>query len=70
MSTVAENLKTAKANYAKQLADLSLNPKPSYIIDGQNVAWKLHQDMLLAAIASIDRLLQAEEPYQLHSEGF
>lgn len=61
MATITENLLTAKANFAQQLADLSANPKPSYTVDGKSYSWGEYLKFLIDAMASIDLQIQQEE---------
>jgi len=71
MPTVSENLTTARANYAAILAEISLNPKPTYSVNGQSFSWVEYQRFLLDSIERLDSLiLQAEPPYEYQTEIF
>ena len=58
MATVLENLTSARANIAKQLADLTANPKPTYSLDGVNVSWTDLFNSLMGQYAEIEKALQ------------
>ena len=61
MATIAENLATAKANFAQQLADISANPKPSYSVDGRSYQWGEYLKFLTDSMNAIDISIQSEE---------
>ena len=64
MASVAENLQTARENYAQQLADLS-NPdarKVTYSIGGRSVSWTEYQRFLLEMIRDIDGQVASSDP--------
>jgi hypothetical protein len=60
MATISENLATAKANLAANLASITANPKPSYSVDGKSYSWTEYMTALLAAIKGIDDQLAAD----------
>ncbi|CAB4144890.1 hypothetical protein UFOVP466_80 [uncultured Caudovirales phage] len=60
MATIAENLATAKANYAATLASISASPKPSYSIDGRSYSWVEYQKFILEQMAAIDKQTASE----------
>lgn len=64
---VIDDLKAAKASIAAELAAISIAPKASYSIDGQAVNWVEYHDSLVRRIESINKLIQAEEPWLLVS---
>ena len=70
MATIAENLATAKANYAAQLAEISASPKPSYSVAGRSFSWAEYQRFLLEQMATIDVQLASESPNEVYIEGF
>jgi hypothetical protein len=68
MATEAENIATALANVAQQLADLTANPKPSYSVSGpkgsRSVSWGEHMNNLLALQKQLrDQLVKVSGPY-------
>lgn len=70
MATEAENLATALANVAAKLADITVNPKPSYSIDGQSLSWGTYYKDLVELRNSLKAaLLDAEGPFEYHVQG-
>jgi hypothetical protein len=61
MATITENLATAKANLAANLASITANPKPSYSVDGKAYSWTEYMTALLAAMTAIDEQTVGEE---------
>lgn len=70
MPTDAEQLATIKSQTLAILADVTANPKPAYMVDGQSVQWTAYTRMLMDKIETINKLLNAETPYEYHSRGF
>lgn len=66
---VIDDLNTAKAGYAARLAEISASPKPTYGLDGKNVSWTEYQKFLTDQIAAITKLINAEAPYEVRSQG-
>jgi len=64
------DLLSARDNIARQLADLTAQPKPSYQIDGQSVSWDEHFRGLCAELERLNYALQASEPFEFHSTGY
>lgn len=71
MATITENLATAKANLAANLAAITANPKPSYSVDGKSYSWTEYMTALLAAMKSIDEQVVDEEgPSETSISGY
>jgi len=70
MATPAENLQTVYENVCKQLAEITENPKPSYMIDGQSVQWTAYLRMLTDQLETIKAAMAAETPWEVHSQGY
>lgn len=70
MATPAENIDTAIANYATQLADISASPKATYRLGDQSFTWTEYQEFLMA---SMERLQMAKQaiggPFIVRSYG-
>ncbi len=64
------DLLSARDNIARQLADLTAQPKPSYQIDGQQVSWDEHFRTLCAELERLNYVLQTSEPFEFHSTGY
>lgn len=62
---VLTKLYEARDNLLKQKLELSLSPKPSYNIDGQDVKWTEYLKYLDGALKSIfDTISLYEGPYE------
>ncbi len=69
MATDIENLKTIKSNILASVVEYTANPKPSYILDGQEVEWTEWFEAMMQRVKEIDELIAAEEPYEIMSQG-
>lgn len=65
-----DDLKTIKTQVISLLKDLTVNPKPSYDLDGQKVSWAEYQQMLFARLDVLNQLIAADEPFELHTQGY
>jgi hypothetical protein len=68
--TYLADLVATRDNIAIQLADLTANPKPTYSIDGQEVDWDTHFRTLSERLESLNRAIQAAEPFEIHTTGY
>ncbi|HZZ74190.1 MAG TPA: hypothetical protein VFE24_18285, partial [Pirellulales bacterium] len=64
MPTDLDQIQTIKTQALQQLVDLRANPKPSYKLDGQEVAWQAYLDSLQRTIDWCDDKLSAYEPFE------
>jgi hypothetical protein len=69
MSSDAEKLVTIRAAALAILAEMMASPKPTYVIDGQTVAWNDYLVRLREIVDWCDRKLAGEEPVEIHSQG-
>ncbi len=67
MATVAENLLTAKANIAAEMALISAILGPTYSKDGQSFDKIGYLKGLREELQSIDDALAQESPYEIRS---
>ena len=44
-------------------------PKPDYNVHGHNYSWTQYQEYLVNSIAAVNRLLQAQDPFELVSRA-
>ncbi|MGC4005053.1 MAG: hypothetical protein QM811_18845 [Pirellulales bacterium] len=58
---------TIKALCLQQIEDLRANPKPTYTLDGQRVAWETYVRALQQTIDWCDTKLLEESPYEVSS---
>ncbi len=65
-----DDLKTIKTQVIALLKDLTVNPKPSYDIDDQEISWAEYQKMLFDRLDGLNKLIAADEPFELHTQGF
>jgi len=57
---VIDDLTAAKAQVAANLKAITLAPKPSYSIDGENVSWSELFASYTEQLANLNRLIQEE----------
>ena len=70
MATRQENYDSALDNYARLLAEISANRKPSYSIDGQSVSWTEYQRFLVDQIKALQELEQTSAgPFEVRTYG-
>lgn len=69
MSTEAEQIALIRTQTLTLLEQMSVNPKPSYSIDGQKVSWTEYAESLQQTIDWCDRKLVDGEPFEFKSEG-
>ncbi len=51
------------------IAEITSAPKPSYNIDGQSVNWSDYLEQLQKTVEWCDRMIAAEEPVEIISQG-
>jgi hypothetical protein len=71
MATAAENLATAYDNIARQLAEITLNPKPTYSVSGpkgsRNVGWGEHFNNLTNQLKALrEQMQKAAGPIEVY----
>lgn len=64
----SEDLRTAYANYAERLKDISANPKATYKIDNQEFRWNEYQEMLLKNMKALRDEINATDDNAFTSE--
>jgi len=65
MPTVVQNLDTAILNISGLIAQITVEPKPSYNVDSQLVSWAEYLDTLTTKLATLQKTRQmAGGPYQ------
>jgi hypothetical protein len=64
------NLTTERSNLWSQMATMSANPKPTYTIGDQTVAWAELYKMLSDRVDAINRQIEsADGPFELETRG-
>ncbi len=69
MPTDLEQLQTIRTQTLARIAELTANPKPTYYVDGQTVAWNEYLARLQATVDWCERKLAGEEPIEIRSLG-
>jgi hypothetical protein len=65
---VLANLQTAVENYSTALVSDSVNPQPSYQLDGQMVSRQEWREGLLRIIKELNATINALNPYQIDTK--
>jgi hypothetical protein len=52
------------------IAELTANPKPTYTVADQNVAWGDYLKQLQDTVDWCDRQIAARVPFEVRSQGF
>ena len=69
MPTDLEQLQTIRSQTLARIAEITVQPKPTYELDGQSVAWSDYLAQLQATVDWCERRLAGEEPMEIHSRG-
>jgi len=69
MPTDAEQIATIKTQTLARIAEITAEPKPSYSIDGQKIAWADYLRRLLGTVNWCNEKLAGEEPFEVQSRG-
>ena len=70
MSTDIEQLNTIKSQTLARIAEITVQPKPTYQIDGQMVAWGDYLSQLQRAVDWCNEKLSGESPVEVRSQGY
>lgn len=65
-----EPIRTIKQQTLARIAELTGQPKPSYQIDGQQVAWSEYLKQLRATVDWCNRVLAGAQPFEVRSQGY
>jgi hypothetical protein len=69
MSSDAEQLAAIRSQALANLASITAQPKPTYVVDGQNVAWGQYLSQLQATVDWCTQKLAEAEPFELQSQA-
>ena len=68
------NLETTRSNIAKRLVEITQDPKPSYMVNGQSVQWTAYHRLLTEMLERLNKMIQAGEvdatPFEEHMQAF
>ena len=69
MANDLEQLQTIRSQTLALIADITANPKPSYMLDGQSISWGDYLAKLRVTVDWCERKLAGEEPFEIRSRG-
>lgn len=69
MSADVEQVRLIKSQALSLIQTLTVDPKPSYQLDGQSVSWADYLAQLRATVEWCERQLAAGEPFEFRSRG-
>jgi hypothetical protein len=70
MPTDAEQITTIKTQTLARIAEITVQPKPTYQIDGQLVAWGDYLSQLQRVVDWCNERLASESPIEVRSQAF
>ena len=70
MSTDAQQIATIKSQTLARIAEITAQPKPTYQIDGQMVAWGGYLAILQQTVDWCNEKLAGETPFEERSQGY
>jgi hypothetical protein len=70
MPTDLEQIVTIKSQTLALMAEITVQPKPTYQIDGQLVAWGDYLSQLQRTIDWCNEKLAGELPFEVQSQGY
>jgi len=69
MANDLEQLQTIRSQTLALVAEITANPKPSYMLDGQSISWGDYLAKLRVTVDWCERKLAGEEPFEIRSRG-
>ncbi|HUT11853.1 MAG TPA: hypothetical protein VMY42_15235 [Thermoguttaceae bacterium] len=70
MPSDAEQLATIKTQTLARIAEITAQPKPTYHVDGQMIAWGDYLRQLQQTVDWCNEKLAGEEPFEFSSQGY
>lgn len=70
MSTDTQQLATIKSQTLTRIAEITAQPKPTYQIDGQMVAWGDYLSQLQRTVDWCNEHMAGESPFEVRSQGY
>ena len=70
MPSDAEQITTIKTQTLARIAEITAEPKPSYSLDGQKIAWSDYLQQLRSTVDWCNERLAGEEPFEIRSRGY
>ena len=66
----AETIAAIKSQTLAVMAEITANPKPTYQIDGQMIAWGGYLAILQQTVDWCNEKLAGEAPFEVRSQGY
>ena len=70
MPSDAEQIAAIKTQTLALIAQITAEPKPTYDVDGQMIAWGDYLKQLRQTVDWCNRKLAGEEPFEFRSRGY
>ena len=70
MPSDAEQVATIKTQTLARIAEITAQPKPTYDVDGQKIAWSDYLKQLRRTVDWCNAKLAGEEPFEFPSRGY
>ena len=70
MPSDAQQIATIKTQTLARMAEITAEPKPTYNVDGQMIAWADYLKQLQRTIDWCNEKLAGEEPFEFQSQGY
>lgn len=70
MPTAIEQIAAIKSQALTRIAEITSQPKPTYQIDGQMVAWGDYLSQLQRAVEWCNEMLASESPIEIRTQGY
>lgn len=69
MADELQQIVTIRNQTLSQLEQLSISPKPSYSIDGQQISWQEYLKSLQQTVEWCDEKIAGYQPFECRSQG-
>lgn len=66
----AQQIATIKTQALARIAEITAEPKPTYTIDGQTIAWGDYLKQLQQTVDWCNQKLAGEAPFEFRSQGY
>ena len=70
MPSDAQQITTIKTQALARIAEITAEPKPTYTIDGQTIAWGEYLKQLQQTVDWCNQKLAGETPFEFRSQGY
>lgn len=70
MPSDAQQIATIKTQTLARIAEITAQPKPTYNVDGQMIAWSDYLEQLRQTVDWCNQKLAGEEPFEFQSRGY